>query len=528
MASLLLCVSTLLLDFVLARPQPVLYEISLRPWLYSLAQSGIPAKCGEYVCLKDVPQKEWQQMADNKIDMVWLMGAWELGSFGPDLDKTHIDSFRKDLPDVQADDIIGSPYAVRNYTMNSNVGTPADLAEVRSKLKALGMKLMLDFVPNHGAVDSVLVDKSPDIFIQHPQSGNFKSDWWIQRDGHNFAYGRGPYDGPWTDTLQYNYWNQQTIDTMTNILIAIAAQADAIRCDMAMLLLNEVVQRSWNDIMQGNGFHRPSAEFWDVAIKAVRKHFPDTIFMAEAYNYGMTNPPEKQLLQELGFDVVYDKSVLDQLDSGNLDGLRGYIGSQSQGFFEHTAHFVENHDEKRSASALGGQQQAFVGSVVASTIPGLRLFYFGQFDGFASKLDVQLRRASAETPNTALQAQYRNLLSVISHEVFHTGTWTFIQLPKDGTAWRLAAWRWSSKDGVTKRVIVVNFSDQRGWANIQLPDAESNGSDKISLTELLTGAVYQRSVSGLKSTGLVCGVDAWTAQIFSYDRSQSSQPTVVV
>lgn len=519
------CLLLLAIAAVDSREQPVLYEISTRPWLYSLAQSGVPAHCGSYVCLKDVPRSEWQKLADDKIDMVWLMGVWQLGTYGPQFDKGNIDSFRKELPDVQPDDIIGSPYAVKNYTVNSDIGTPSDLAQVRSTLKELGMKLMLDFVPNHGAVDS---DFAPDVFITHPSSGSFAPNWWIQRGGHNFAYGRGPFDGPWMDTLQYNYWNQKTIDTMTQVLISIASQADAIRCDMAMLILNDVIEHSWQGVMQANGFNRPSSEFWSAAIAAVRKQYPETIFMAEAYDYHMTNPPELQLLGNLGFNFVYNKNVLDNLVTNNLDNIRGYIGSNSQGFFERTAHFVENHDEQRSAKALGGQQQAFTGAVIASTIPGLRLFYFGEFDGFSSKLDVQLRRATTQPANAMLRKQYSTLLHVLADDVFHSGTWTFIQTPKDGTSWRLMAWRWRSADGAVKRVVVVNFSDQKGWANVRLDDIE--GNDKISLTELLTGVVYERSVNDLKANGLVCGLDPWTAQIFSYDRphQQTNESLVVV
>lgn len=505
-----------LVTLVEARPQPVLYEISTRPWLYSLAQAGVPANCGQYVCLKDVPRSEWQKLADNKVDMVWLMGAWQLGTYGPNHDKGAIDSFRNELPDIQIDDIIGSPYAVQTYTVNSDVGTSADLAAVRSTLKELGMKLMLDFVPNHGAVDSTF---KPETFIQHPKSGSFASNWWIQREGHNFAYGRGPYDGPWTDTLQYNYWNMETVDTMTQVLINIASQADAIRCDMAMLILNDVIERTWSSVMQANGFGRPPSEFWGSAIAAVRKQHPHTIFMAEAYDYHFTNPPEKQMLQGLGFDFVYDKTVLDNLHSFNLDNVRGYIRSQSQAFFAHTAHFVENHDEQRSAKALGGPDQAFAGAVIASTMPGLRLFYFGQFEGFTAKLDVQLRRATKQAPDEKLDKQYATLLKVLADDVFHTGTWTFIDTPHDGSAWRLTAWRWSSQDGATKRLVVVNFSEQEGWANVQLADAEGH-SDEILVTELLTGSVYKRKVSEMRSSGLVCGLKAWSAQIFSYDGTQ--------
>eukprot|EP00440_Ansanella_granifera_P071529 gb/GFBE01077627.1/.p1 GENE.gb/GFBE01077627.1/~~gb/GFBE01077627.1/.p1 ORF type:complete len:524 (+),score=140.95 gb/GFBE01077627.1/:1-1572(+) len=506
-----------------ARPQPVLYEISTRPWLYSLAQQGVPANCGMYVCLKDVPQSEWQRLADNKVDMVWLMGVWQLGTFGPNRDKSNIESWRGDLPDIQPDDIIGSPYAVQSYTVNSDFGTNADLAAVRSTLRELGMKLMLDFVPNHGAVDSLF---KPETFIQRPSSGGFADNWWITAGGHNFAYGRGPYDGPWTDTLNYNYWNPETVETMTKVLIDIASQGDAIRCDMGMLILNDVIQKTWGGVMQANGFNRPSDEFWGKAIAAVRRQYPETIFMAEAYNYDFTNPPEKQMLQNLGFDFVYDKTVLDTLDSSNLDNVRGYIRSQSQDFFAHTAHFVENHDEQRSAKALKGPEQAFAGAVIASTIPGLRLFYFGQFEGFTAKLDVQLRRAVKQQPNTALAKQYNALLSVLADEIFHTGSWTFIDTTHDGSAWRLSAWRWRSADGTKKRLVVVNFSDQQGWASIQVADAEAP-TDEISVKELLTGTVYKRKVSDMKSSGLTCGLEPWSAQIFSYDHPQAEGQLLV-
>jgi len=230
-----------------------------------------------------------------------------------------------------------------------------------------------------------------------------------------------------------------------------------------------------------------------VAIDAVRKQYPHTIFLAEAYNYNLASKPEKDLLQDLGFDYVYDKTVLDKLVAGNLDDMRNYFRSESQDFFSRTAHFVENHDEKRAAFNLHGQQPAFVGSVVAFTLPGMRFSFEGQFQGFSKKLDVQLRRATKETPNTSLMQQYGKLLSIISDDVFHDGVWTFIDTPKDGSAWRISAWRWSSKDGSKKRLIVVNFSDQEGWANVQVADASNGETDDISVTELLTGKVYTRS-----------------------------------
>eukprot|EP00928_Gymnodinium_smaydae_P015776 TRINITY_DN1584_c0_g1_i3.p1 TRINITY_DN1584_c0_g1~~TRINITY_DN1584_c0_g1_i3.p1 ORF type:complete len:535 (+),score=103.23 TRINITY_DN1584_c0_g1_i3:65-1669(+) len=516
--------------FAEVRRQPIVYEISTRPWLYALAQSGIQANCGEYVCLRDVPQTEWQRMKDDSIDMVWLMGVWQLGSFGVQHDRApdEMRAFSRELPDIRSEDVIGSPYAVVNYTVNSDIGNDDDLAAVRRTLNELGMKLMLDFVPNHGAVDSVLVESNPGLFIQKP-GGSFPGNWFIQREGKTYAYGRGPYDGPWTDTLNYNYWNPATVRQLTDVIVSIAARADAIRCDMAMLILNPVIERTWGNLMRASGFSYPSQEFWSVAIDAARAQFPGTLFMAEAYDYNFMSPSEKPTLQNLGFDFVYDKDVLDNLNGGNLDAIRGYIRSRSQPFFEKTAHFVENHDEPRSAASLGGQQQAFIGSVVASTLPGLRLFYFGQFDGFSAKLDVQLRRATKQVPNADLHARYTTLLRIISDDVFHTGIWTFVNTPREGSAWRVSAWRWASADGSKKRLIVVNFSDQAAWAQVQVADALGNGgSDMILVKDLLTDAVYQRSASELRGSGLNVGLQPWSASIFDYSVQVHKQTPVLV
>lgn len=67
--------------------------------------------------------------------------------------------------------------------------------------------------------------------------------------------------------------------------------------------------------------------------------------------------------------------------------------------------------------------QAFIGSVIISTLPGLRLYYFGQFKGYKNKLDVHLRRALPEATNTTVEGLYHQLLDIVSDDIFHTGTW---------------------------------------------------------------------------------------------------------
>jgi hypothetical protein len=101
------------------------------------------------------------------------------------------------LPDWKYPDIIGSPYAVVEYTVNEQLGSMTDLDNLRSLLKKYGMKLIVDFVPNHTAVDAKLVSSNPEYFIhapkgvQPPYDANFYTPMGI-------AYGRDQYDGPWT------------------------------------------------------------------------------------------------------------------------------------------------------------------------------------------------------------------------------------------------------------------------------------------------------------------------------------------
>merc|ERR1740123_1863541 len=212
------------------KAQPVVYQISTRPWLYALAQAGLPANCDNgrgtvYVCLRDVPDSEWLKIKNDHADFVWLMGMWQLGQEGLQDSLGYIERYRPYLPDIQPEDIIGSPYAVVEYTVNPEIGTEEDLAAVRAKLNSLGMRLMLDFVPNHLARDSKLFFEHPEAFIQRPPGDTSPDHWWYHKDGKTVAYGRGPYDGPWTDTLQLNVFSPKALQLIEGLFTSAARHA---------------------------------------------------------------------------------------------------------------------------------------------------------------------------------------------------------------------------------------------------------------------------------------------------------------
>jgi hypothetical protein len=88
------------------------------------------------------------------------------------------------------------------------------------------------------------------------------------------AYGRDPNFPGWSDTLQLNYANPKLQKARIDESIAIAGKCDGVRCDMAMLLLPEIFQRTWGMMPK---------PFWPKAIPSVHAKYPAFTFMAEVY-----------------------------------------------------------------------------------------------------------------------------------------------------------------------------------------------------------------------------------------------------
>eukprot|EP00026_Physarum_polycephalum_P008012 Phypoly_transcript_08086.p1 GENE.Phypoly_transcript_08086~~Phypoly_transcript_08086.p1 ORF type:complete len:517 (+),score=51.11 Phypoly_transcript_08086:88-1551(+) len=482
-----------------------MYEISIRPWLYSLTQ-----KHGKSITkLSEIPKQEFQEIADLGFDVVWMMGIWQLGSYGPNFDKNNkglLERLVSESPDFTPDDIIGSPYAVASYTCNPELGTDADILAMRKTLNGLGLLLMLDYVPNHTAVDCPLTTSDKDNFVQAHKGTNppFDSSRYLP---NGVAYGWSGWDESWKDTAQINIWNPKTRALRTKEVLHVASLADGIRCDMAHLMLNSEFERVWSSHVTSWGYTWPATEWWADTITTVKGKFPNTIFLAEVYN------PHEFTLQSLGFDFTYDKMLYDKLRGGNLDDIRGWIAGNSPSFASHSAHFVSNHDEERGPMAFGGWERSAAAALLSFTLPGMRFFWMGDFEGFKHKLAVHARRAAKEQVNQESVQFYKKLLSIINTPVFKKGEWKYVVPLGDSP---LIGFHWSL--GNERRLCCINYTDQqKGWGTFVLPDAQpQNGSDLVAVTDLMSGEVFQRSSEEMRTTGLHAGVKAWYASVFQY------------
>src|SRR5688572_3316947 len=245
------------------RSHPRLFEISASPWLERLSRRE-----GRQVTLEDVSAADWDAIATRRFDIVFLMGVWQRSAIGRDIARTDehlVAEYDRVLPGWTTDDVPGSPYCIQAYEPDARMGGWSGLDEARRQLRARGIDLMLDFVPNHTGFDHEWITSHPERYVLGSDEDINAAPADFRRVGAaNIACGRDPYFAPWRDVAQLNYFNPDTRAAMRATLKTIEAHCDGVRCDMAMLMLNDVFERTWRRVLR-EVWPRPSDEFWPEA-----------------------------------------------------------------------------------------------------------------------------------------------------------------------------------------------------------------------------------------------------------------------
>jgi hypothetical protein len=475
---------------------PTIYEINSWAWIDELCR-----RYGRPITLATVPAAEWDAIAAWGVDAVWLMGVWERSAAGIAIvqqDAALMGEFRRVVPDFRPEDLVGSPYCVRGYACDGRLGGPEGLAVARAELRRRGMGLLLDFVPNHVAPDHRWAEEHPSYFIQGDAADLERAPHEFIRVGYSvLARGRDPYFAPWSDVVQLNAFDPGLRAAMIAELKAIAEQCDGVRCDMAMLVMNDIFAQTWGE----RAGDPPIAEYWDEVIGAVRAAHPDFIWIAEAYW------DREYALQQLGFDYCYDKRLYDRLLHDGPAEVDGHLHADLA-YQQRLVRFIENHDEQRAATAFTPAKHR-VAAVTAATQAGARLFHEGQFEGRRVRLPVFLGRRPDEAPDRELQLFYRRLLGALRHEPLRAGSWRRCDLAgweDNRSAANLVAWAWVAASSWA--LVVVNLSDAPAQALVLL-DWEGLAERSWSLVDLLDDARYRREGDRLAADGLYVELQAW-------------------
>ncbi len=476
---------------------PSLYEVNTWVWL-----SELSLKSGRCVDLGSVPQAEWNAIAKFGFDAVWFMGVWERSPAGiaiANQNKNLLDDFHRALPDFKPEDNVGSPYCIKRYIVDQHLGGPDGLAIARKELAKRGMNLLLDFVPNHVAPDHPWVTSHPEYFIRGTADDVTRDpSSYLLVEGNVCACGRDPYFPAWPDVLQLNAFEHGLRQAVIETLTSIATQCDGVRCDMAMLLLNQVFERTWGD----RAGQRLSTEYWEDVIPPVKKAHPNFQFMAEAY-WDL-----EWELQQKGFDFCYDKRLYDRLEHENAESVRLHLCADLA-YQEKLLRFIENHDEPRAAATFSLAKER-AAAVTIATQPGARLFYEGQFEGQKIKLPVFLGRRPAEPVDNELRSFYEKLLTAINAPIFRDGKWNLCERtgwPDNQSCQNLVAWSWVKDDD--RRLVIVNLSDSAAQARVKVPWDELRGSS-WRLTDTLSDLTYDRDGNELADSGLYVELEPWS------------------
>ena len=490
---------------------PVLHELGTWPWLTELE-----ARYGRPMTLADVPEEVWDDVARPGIDAVWLMGVWERSPAGAAIARTNpamVAAQREALVDVTDADVVGSAYCIRRYRPDPRFGGAPGLAAARAALAARGVRLLLDWVPNHVAPDHPWVVEHPEYFIRStPEALAADPDSFLEVGGQVFARGRDPYFPAWPEVLQLDTTASATRRAAAAELAAVAECCDGVRCDMAMLVLDEVVARTWGPLASTPD---GAAGYWPAVMAGVRARHPGFAFFAEAY-WGLEGA-----LLEAGFDACYDKTLYDRLVHGDVGGVRAHLAGADQAWQRCTVRFLENHDEPRAAASFdpSGQRAA---ALLLLTTPGVALLHEGQFEGRRVRVPVTLRRRPDERPDVELAVWYRRLLDRSAALGLRRGAWAWCEpagWPDNRSCEQLGAWCWSGPAG--RHLVVINLGGQPAQARIRWPwrgdDRRTRGERPVCLRDLLTDVVYERDGAELVADGLYVGLDGHCAHLFVVD-----------
>ena len=494
-------------------PHHSLYEINTRVWLGELS-----LQLGKQIDLSNIPESEISSIADQGFNYLWMLGVWQTGNIGRTISRSEdgwLKEYKHKLSDFSIRDVCGSPFAIQAYTVHKDFGGDTALEKCRKLLSKYNMKLILDFVPNHTAIDHPWVWSHSEYYIAGDRLD-------LVREPHNYievdtklgksvlAHGRDPYFPGWPDTLQLNYRDPGLRAAMENEIQKISSMCDGIRCDMAMLLMPDIIQRTWGAKSIPRSPVKPLDQpFWPNIISSVKQKNAEFIFMAEVY-WDL-----ESALQDQGFDLTYDKRLYDRLKFKDCAGVRAHLTAPLN-FQSRSVRFLESHDEDRAAAAFPSELYK-AAAVVTYTVPGLRFFHDGQLTGRKNRVAVHLSRRAKEDESSDILDFYTALLKVISSKTLLSGEWRMLECHRawdhNPTSSHFLSWTWNLRDNTSPVLVVVNFSNAQAQCYIRLPEQLFRNTH-LELKDLIGPESYKREKEDLITRGLYLDMPAFGYHVF--------------
>ena len=397
--------------------------------------------------------------------------------------------------------------------MHQNLGGDAALARLRERLRKRGLRLMLDFVPNHMGLDHPWVEEHPEYFIAGTEldlARAPKNYTWVKRKGGDLllAHGRDPYFAGWPDTLQLNYANPATQEAMIGELVKIAGQCDGVRCDMAMLVLPDVFERTWGQRSPSSGRRRPSA-------------------CASTFPASSSWPRSTGTWNGRCSSRASITPTTNGCTTGSATSMPGRCASISTrawttrtswpaSWRTTTSHVPRRRFRRESTKPPPSSRfcRRDCDSFIRDNSKGAR-------NGFRPISVVPRTSPSIQ----ALRQFYDRLLTILRQPVVRDGQW---QLLECAPAWEgnwtndcFVAFAWQGPDG-ERLLVAVNYAPNQSQCRLRLPFPDLGGKS-WRLQDQISSASYERDGNELQSQGLFVDLRPWQASVFSLSSSTDTK-----
>ena len=462
----------------------------------------------------------------------------------------------------------GSPYAITDYyDVDPDLALDVDMRmqefeQLIERTHKAGMKVIIDFVPNHVARQYHSICKPEGVKDlgeeDNPQFGFDPQNNFYYCPGQHFTpyfdlyhgeeepyieepakatgndcFHNAPGNNDWYETVKLNYgldyyagrvsyFNPipNTWSKMTDILLFWAKKGvDGFRCDMAEMV---------------------PAAFWQWATDKVKFAYPQMIFIGEVYN-----PAEYRNYLAAGFDYLYDKvGMYDTL----REVMRGYLSTSAitgawqatDDIRDHMLYFLENHDEQRIASSFfAGDAQKGVPALVVSALlqKNPLMIYFGQeygengmdkegfsgndgrttiFDYWSVDTIVRAAERKLTAQEKQLKAVYDKVISIATTEKAVLDGASFDLMYVNGQYNHEYAF--IRKAGAEVLLVVANFADSNQALGITIPghafDFLNMKEKNVQASDLISGEKQKLSLK--RDAAVVVNVQAKSAVVLKF------------
>ena len=458
----------------------IIYQLLLRAFgNRNCVPGGSYAKNGAGK-FNDIDDEELRRLKKLSVGAVWYTGVISHAT------KTHFRSVPDNDPSLVKGEA-GSPYAIRNWfdvdpALAVNVDNRmAEFEALVRRTHAAGMKVIIDFVPNHVYREYRSYFTEENFYplgepLHLPASLHSS---YVENPAlatGNDVFHAWPSENDWYDTIKLNYGHRSTWAKMLSVLqFWVGKGVDGFRCDMVELV---------------------PAEFFDWAFCLLRAVRPDLLFIAEVY--GKDN---YRKYADAGFDLLYDKSGFYDTLRAIMRGERPASALTQEWQFQdelqpRMLHFLENHDEQRLASDFfaGSGKAGLVAlavSLLFNTAPFL--LYFGQeygergmesegfsgVDGRTSIFDYctvpSIRRALEDrltVEETVIYKEYCRLMRIATGDAIFSKGKTYDLMYVNPSSDHFDASRqfaWMRGYAGSAMAIVANFADHPVDVDVVIP-----------------------------------------------------------